>query len=178
MLKIISAVVLTMIEIVSVYTFSFTSADGSTINVSSFEGKKILIVNTASASSHAGQYAELEQLYQQYKDSLVVIVFPSNDFNNEPGSSLSISDSIHSRYDAHYIIAEKTKVITDSNGTAHPIFQWLASQEQNGMIAAAPKGDFYKVLLGPDGKPVGVFSGSVSPVSDVIKQAVETYTGP
>lgn len=178
MLKIISAVVLTMMEIVSVYTFSFTGVDGSTVNMSSFEGKKILIVNTASGSSHAGQYAELEQLYQQYKDSLVVIAFPSNDFGNEPGSGQSVSDSIHQTYDTHYIIAEKTKVITDSNGTAQPLFQWLASREQNGMIAAVPNEDFYKVLLSSDGKPVGVFGASVSPVSDVVKQAVATYTGP
>ncbi len=178
MLKIISIAAIAIMEIISVYTLSFTGADGSTVSMASFEGKKILIVNTASGSSHAGQYGELEQLYQQYKDSLVVIVFPSNDFGHEPGTSIQISNDIRNTYDAHYIIAEKTKVRTDSNGTAQPLFQWLASQEQNTRISAVPQGDFSKFLIDAGGRPLGVFAGSVSPLGNEIKEAIETPSEP
>ena len=70
------------------------NVSGNTISFSQFKGKKVLIVNTASTSKYKRQFESLQQLYAKYKDSLTVIIFPSNSFSNEPLSNLAIADSM------------------------------------------------------------------------------------
>src|SRR5215510_1983831 len=81
-----------------IYSLSATDIYGDSINFSAYSGKKVLIVNTASASQYAYQYGQLEELYQSYKDSLVIITFPSNDFGNEPYDESNIIDFARSNY--------------------------------------------------------------------------------
>lgn len=172
MSTLITSILLKFLQVVSIYTFSFTDIDGNTINMSAFEGKKILIVNTASNSEFAGQYAELEQLHQQYQDSLVIIVFPSNDFGNEPGTPAAISDTIRNTYNAHYIIAGKSAVKSGEGVMPITIYQWLYDKEQNGAIHSGPGGDFYKYLIGTDGYPTSIFRNTVSPLSDEMRNGL------
>jgi glutathione peroxidase len=157
----ISAFLLT----VSIYTITSTDIDGNQINFSSFQGKKILIVNTATNSPYVSQYAGLEQLYQQYHDSLVVIVFPSNTFGHEPGDNASIKNFIITNYNAHYILGAKISVAGPNQA---PIYQWLTQQSQNGMMNNTMYSDFQKYFVDKDGTLIGAFAPTVLPTDSSI----------
>jgi glutathione peroxidase len=153
----------------SIYTLTASSIDGSTMNFSSFQGKKILIVNTATGSEYVSQYVGLEQLYQQYKDSLVIIAFPSNSFGHEPGSNASIDSFVNNTYHIHYILGAKLNVVGESEAA---IYQWLTQQTQNGMLNSTVQGDFQKYLVDTDGKLIAVFSPDVDPMNQLVQNAI------
>jgi glutathione peroxidase len=153
----------------SIYSISSTDIDGSSIHFSDFAGKKILIVNTASNSSAVSQYAHLEQLYQQYKDSLVIIAFPSNSFGNEPGNNQNIKDFITSTYNTHFLLGAKVDVIGSGQS---PIYQWLTQQSQNGMMDNEMVDDFQKFLINKNGELIGIFSPVVDPMDSLIQNAI------
>lgn len=147
----------------SIYDFQLLSVNGYTINLNAYQGKKILIVNTASLSEHASQLQELEQLYQQYKDSgLVVIAIPSNDFTNEAKSNTEINAS----YGVSFPVAVKTSV---TGSSISPLYVWLTKKERNNVSNSEVKTDFQKYLIGGDGKLVGTFSSAIKPKSRFIK---------
>jgi glutathione peroxidase len=155
----------------TIYSFTVKDAGGDDINFNSFRGKKILIVNTAEQSLYAKQYGSLEQLYQRYKDSLVVVVFPSNSFNNQSGSNSAIRQSIISNYNAHYLIAEKTNVT--GNG-ASPLFNWLSIKAQNNVMSNPVTGDFQKYLIGTNGKLVAFFAPQLDPMDSILQRMITT----
>jgi len=154
---------------ISIYSISATDINGGQINFSGFQGKKILIVNTASNGSYTSQYAALEQLYQLYKDSLVVIAFPSNSFGNEPGSNAGIKDFVTGTYNTHFLLAAKADVTGPSQ---IPIYQWLTQQSQNGMMNSVVQGDFQKYLVDKNGILIGVFSPMIGPMDSSIQNAI------
>jgi len=147
------------------YNFSLPSQSGS-INLSDYQGKYILLVNTASNSPYAGQYGELEQLYQEFKDSLVVIAVPSNGFNNEPNDDSTIQSNVVTAYNIHYPLSDKILVNGDS---AHALFKWLTSVNENHILGDTLIGDFQKYLIDKNGNLKGVFAPSVSPVSQEMR---------
>jgi glutathione peroxidase len=153
----------------NIYTITSTDIDGNDIHFSDFAGKKILIVNTASNSSAVSQYAQLEELYQKYKDSLIVIAFPSNSFGNEPGTNQNISDSVASKYHVHFLLGAKADVIGSNQSL---IYQWLTQEAQNGMMNNIVVDDFQKFLINKNGTLVGVFSPVVDPMDSLIQNAV------
>lgn len=165
MIQLLIKAAFALAQTVSVYTLSFTNADGDTVNMSSLQGKKILLVNIALNSEHASQLAELEQLRQQYSDSLTIIVFPSDDFGNCPQATADIKSTLQTQYNANYLIAEKSHVKSGEAYSQTALYQWLNSAEDNGRFAVSPKGDFYKFLIGSDGMLIGIFKGSVTPMS-------------
>src|SRR6185437_10574758 len=113
------------ILISTIYSFSVTGIDGTAINFSDFQGKKVLIVNTASNSSQVDQYGQLEKLYQQYKDSLVIVAIPSNSFGNEPNDNATIQSFVMNNYNIHYLLASKTDVLDSSHS---PLYSWLTDK--------------------------------------------------
>jgi glutathione peroxidase len=152
-----------------VYTFTLPALNGGEINLSHYQGKKILLVNTASQCQYAGQYAELQQLQQLYADSLVVIAIPSNNFNNmEPGSNEDIALFVQ-QYNISFPIAQKQDVLGDE---AHPLYQWLANRHTEGGTDALPRWNFCKILIGPTGQVEKVFDPAISPLSQRVKDAV------
>jgi len=154
---------------VSVYTFTLPALNGGEINLSHYQGKKILLVNTASQCQYAGQYAELQQLQQLYAHSLVVIAIPSNNFNNmEPGSNEDIALFVQ-QYNITFPIAQKQDVLGDE---AHPLYQWLANRHTEGGTDALPRWNFCKILIGPTGQVEKVFDPAISPLSQRVKDAV------
>jgi glutathione peroxidase len=155
----------------SIYDLQVTAIDGSTINLSSFQGKKVLFVNTASNSKYVNQYASLEQLYQLYKDSLVVIAFPSNSFGNEPGNASSIQTFVNNTYNIHYFLAAPVSV--SSGSTQSPIYQWLTQISQNGTMNNQVTGDFDKFLMNGSGKLVGEFGSRIDPMDSIIVNAIK-----
>ncbi len=132
-----------------------------------YQGKVVLVVNTASKCGFTGQYEGLEALYDQYGDQgLVVIGFPSNDFGNqEPGSEEQISDFCRLTYSVQFPMFEKTTV---KRGLADPFYQYLA--DQTGVY---PKWNFYKYLIDRDGRVVDVYSSMTSPKSKKLVNAIE-----
>ncbi len=149
----------------TIYDFTITDINGKEIQLSDFRGKKILLVNTASDSKYAGQYESLERLYQLYKDSLVIIAFPSNSFGKETADNATIKQ----RHKISFILAEKTQVTRNGQD---PLYSWLTQSAKNGVLSNEVKNDFYKFLIDQSGKLVGVFAGSVDPMSEELLSAV------
>lgn len=153
----------------SIYTLSVNKIDGSVINISSYEHKKILLVNIATGSQYSNQINELETFYQLHKDSIVVIGFPSNNFGYETNSNEQLGTILHTTYHVTFPIAAISSV---SGANANPIYQWLQSREANGSMNGNVKGDFQKFLVNESGVLVGVFSPVVSVASQEFLEAI------
>lgn len=152
----------------SIYTRQYTDLDGTNISMAQYQGKKILLVNIASASEFAAvQLPQLEQLYQQYKDSLVVIGFPSNDFGNEPRTDAEIKLLLQNTYHIGFPVSVKTTV-KDSLTTTHAIYTWLQNQSENGSINMKVKKDFQKYIVDKNGMLIGVFGAKTNPLDSAI----------
>lgn len=163
--------ILTFFTSPDIYSFSVPAiGGGSSINFSDFRGKKILIVNTSSNSSFTAQYGRLEQLYQQYKDSLVIIAIPSNDFSHEPGSEPSIQTFVQNAYSIHYLLAGKTGV---SGAGQSDLYKWLTTRDENGAMSSTVLYDFQKYLIGSDGHLIGYFTGAMDPMDATIRNAIQ-----
>lgn len=144
-------------------------AGDETVNLcEAYRGKVVLVVNTASKCGFTGQYEGLEALYDTYKDQgLVVIGFPSNDFGNqEPGTEEQIKEFCRLTYSVEFPMFEKTSV---KKGKADPMFEVLA-QQSGGTY---PKWNFYKYLIGRDGKVVAAYNSMTSPKSGRLVKALE-----
>lgn len=156
----------------SIYTKQFTTLGGTQISMAQYQGKKILVVNIASESEYApAQLPQLEQLYQQYKDSVMVIAFPTNDFNKEPRTEAELKLLFQNTYHTSFPIATLTGV-KDSTGSTHAIYQWLQHKSENGDIDIQVKKDFQKYLIDKDGKIAGVFSAATNPLDSAVINAI------
>jgi glutathione peroxidase len=152
-----------------IYSLPLNDIDGNPINLSQFQGKKILIVNTATNSNYISQYDSLEQLYQKYKDSLIIIAIPSNSFGNESNDNATIKNFVMSNYHIHYILAQKMDVTGDAQSA---LYSWLTHIEQNNMMSNDVEGDFFKFLIDKSGRLVGAFVPSVDPMSDDMQSVI------
>ncbi|MBN8833417.1 MAG: hypothetical protein BGO53_13955 [Sphingobacteriales bacterium 39-19] len=157
--------------ITSFYALSFEDVNGNMVQMSNFQGKKVLISNIATGSPKAGQLAAFQQLQQQYGDSLVVILFPSNSFGSEPRANAAIKMYCDTSLHHTFIIAAKTNV---TGSGCHPVFTWLANQSQNGQMNAVTQADFLKFLIDKDGTLIGFFSSKISPDDADIIQGITT----
>jgi glutathione peroxidase len=155
----------------SIYTLSFTDTDGNTVSMSSFQNKKILLVNIATNSPRVEQLTGLQQLKQQYGDSLVVIAFPSNSFGNETRTDAGIKQFCQQNYGVNFVIASKGSV---SGFSVQPVYDWLKHTAQNGVMDVEILRDFQKVLINKDGNIIGVFAPGVSPTDSSIMSAITT----
>jgi glutathione peroxidase len=140
----------------SIHDFTARGIEGNTVDFKVFKGKKILIVNTASECGFTPQLKDLEELYQKYNDKLVVIGFPSNDFGRqEPGSNTDIKSFCERNYSVTFPLMQKISVKGDS---IHPIYQWLTSKKENGVMDSKVKWNFQKYLIDENGHLVDVVS--------------------
>ncbi|MEO6548716.1 MAG: glutathione peroxidase [Ferruginibacter sp.] len=147
-----------------IYDFKVEALDGSTIDFSKFKGKKILIVNTASKCGFTPQYEGLEALYEKYKDRLVIVGFPANNFGGqEPGSNTEIKEFCKKNYGVTFPIASKISVKGDDIA---PIYKWLCNKSENGVLDAEIKWNFNKFLIDEKGKIVAKFDSKVTPMSE------------
>jgi glutathione peroxidase len=151
------------------HSFSFTSIEGKPLPMSSFKGKAVLVVNTASECGLTPQYKGLEALWKARKDKgLVVLGVPSNDFGaQEPGAEKQIKEFCEMRYGVDFPLTSKEHVI---GGSAHPMFQWIAKELGEG---AAPKWNFHKYLIGKDGSIAGTFGSRTEPEAPELAQAID-----
>ncbi len=147
------------------------SLDGEQVDLSTYRGKAILIVNTASKCGFTPQYADLQAIYEKYAErGLVVIGFPSNDFGNqEPGDSEEIADFCKKNYGVTFPMM--AKVHAKGSGKA-PIYVTLTEQTTSS-IQGEVRWNFTKFLVDPEGHVVGRFESSVKPTSKEMTQAIE-----
>ena len=151
------------------HAFGFTSIDGAPLPLSRYAGKALLVVNTASRCGFTGQYRGLQALWQDYRDrGLVVLGVPSNDFGGqEPGSEAEISRLCAEDFGVDFPLTAKTRV---RGPEAHPFYRW-ARAEAGGL--AAPKWNFHKYLIAPDGRLAAWFYSWTTPGSARLRRVVE-----
>ena len=150
----------------SIHSFNVKSIDGSALNLAKFKGKKILIVNTASKCGYTPQYEALEKVYEQYKDKLVILGFPCNQFGGqEPGTNEEIVAFCKKNYGVSFPLADKIDVKGENTA---PIYQWLTQKAKNGVLDASISWNFNKFLLDENGKMIAYFPSNVKPDSDAI----------
>jgi glutathione peroxidase len=148
----------------SIYDFKVEALDGSTIDFASFKGKKILVVNTASQCGYTPQYEGLEALYKKYQDKLVIVGFPANNFGGqEPGTNTEIKEFCKKNYGVTFPMAAKVSVKGDDKA---PIFKWLTSKTENGVLDAEIGWNFGKFLLDEKGNLITYFPSKVTPMSE------------
>jgi len=156
----------TIISINSIHQFKVKSIDGGIIDFSKFKGKKILVVNVASQCGYTRQYAGLEKLYEANKEKLVIVGFPANNFGEqEPGTDGEIVQFCKARFGVTFPMASKISVKGDD---ISPIYKWLTSKDQNGVLNATIGWNFNKFLLDENGKMIAYFPSKVEPDSDEI----------
>ena len=150
----------------TIYKFKVEALDGGKIDFKKYKGKKILIVNTASKCGNTPQYAQLEQLYEKYKDKLVIVGFPANNFGaQEPGTNTEIKEFCTKNYGVTFPMAEKVSVKGDDIA---PIFQYLVEEAEKLGFKDPIKWNFTKFLLDENGKLVTVIHNKVKPMSDEV----------
>lgn len=150
----------------TIYKFKVASLNGGTIDFSAFKGKKILVVNTASKCGFTPQYAQLEELYKEYGNKLVIVGFPANNFGaQEPGSNADIKSFCTKNYGVTFPMAAKISVKGDDIA---PIYKWLTTKDENGVMDAEIKWNFTKFLLDENGVLIAKFDSKVTPLSDEI----------
>ena len=155
----------------SAFDFSFTAIDGSALPLSQFEGKLVLVVNTASRCGFTDQYDGLQDLWSAYRDQgLVVLGVPSNDFGEqEKGSNAEIASFCEVNFSIDFPMTEKQHV---KGSDAHPFYQWVS--DEAGMLGK-PKWNFHKYLIGPDGQLISWYSSLTKPQSSKLINAIEKH---
>lgn len=149
----------------SIYDFSVPSLDGDTIDFSRYKGKYMLIVNTASKCGFTPQYKDLQLLHERYKDKLSVLGFPANDFLwQEPGSDDEIAAFCEKNYGVTFQMFSKVGV---KGKDQHPLFGWL--QHKTGK---APRWNFCKYLVDPQGNVLAFFPSKTSPLDPAITDKI------
>ncbi|HET7897609.1 MAG TPA: glutathione peroxidase, partial [Flavisolibacter sp.] len=145
--------------------FKVEGLDGKPIDFSKFKGKKVLIVNTASKCGFTPQYADLEKLYEQYKNKLVIIGFPANNFGEqEPGTNDEIGSFCKKNYGVTFPMAAKVSVKGDDMA---PLFKYLTDEAHKlGVQDPVIKWNFTKFLIDENGKLVQVFPSKINPMSE------------
>lgn len=150
----------------SFYDLAVTGIEGDTIHMSDFQGKYVLCVNVASKCGFTPQYKPLQELYDRYKDKLVVIGFPCNQFlMQEPGSEAQIAEFCERNYGVTFPLTEKIHV---KGKDQHPIYAWLTNEALNGVGSDKVGWNFHKFLISPDGKWLASFPSKVDPLSEEI----------
>ena len=157
----------------SAHDFEFTSITGDPMPLSGFKGKTVLVVNTASACGLTPQYEGLQALHEKHGDAgLVVLGVPANDFGGqEPGTEEEIQNFCTTKFSVTFPMTQKQTVI---GGDAHPFYKWIVDELGED---SAPKWNFHKYLIGPDGDLLGTFGSRMEPSDAELGTAIEASIG-
>ena len=150
----------------SIYDLSIKDIQGKTIDLIQFKGKYILFVNVASECGFTSQYAGLEELYQKYKQDLVIIAMPCNQFGGqEPGNAKDIQEFCLINYGVSFLISEKIEV---KGSNIHSVYKWLTDKSLNGKFNSKVRWNFQKYLLDPNGELLNYFYSTTKPMNPKI----------
>lgn len=149
------------------FSFNFESIEGNPMPLSEYQGKALLVVNTASQCGFTPQYEGLQSVWEEYKDKgLMVIGVPSNNFGSqEPGQEGEVKEFCETTFGIDFPMTSKVSVKGDD---AHPFYKWLVTQS-----AGTPKWNFHKYLIAPDGSFNKSFTSLTKPMSGSLVKAVE-----
>ncbi len=157
----------------SIHTYQAkTLLEGADKDLADYNGKVLLVVNTASKCGLTPQYKSLQELHTKYAaQGLSILGFPSNDFmKQEPGTSEEIADFCQKNYGVEFDMFEKVKVKGEGQ---HPIYQFLTSKDLNGVQDSNVEWNFQKYLLDKNGKLVAIFNPRVTVDSEEVIQKIE-----
>lgn len=155
----------------NIYDFKVPALTSGEIDFSTFEGKKILIVNTASECGYTPQYAPLQELYESYSESLVIIGFPADNFGGqEPGSDSEIADFCKKNFGVSFPMTSKVSVV---GADQYPLFKWLTALDNPDFVGEI-QWNFEKFLFDEKGNLIHRFRSGVDPLSEDMIRAVES----
>ena len=150
----------------SIHKLSIEGISGDVISFADYQGKKILIINVASECGYTPQYAQLQELYEEFKDQLVIIACPCNDFGGqEPGNHQAIQSFCERIYGITFPLSKKVNIL---KSPVDPLYQWLTQKQNNGVLDANISWNFNKFLINEEGILMAHFPSSVSPFDGAI----------
>jgi glutathione peroxidase len=153
----------------SFYDYKLTDINGNTFDMSELKGKKVLIVNTASKCGYTSQVSDMEKLYEDH-DNLVVVAIPSNDFGEkEPGSNEEIKEFVN-KEGIKFPVMAKTSVKGENED---PLYKWLTQKDLNGVMDSEVGWNYQKYMVDENGNLVGVLEAKESPKSDKVVEWLE-----
>jgi glutathione peroxidase len=154
----------------SIYDFTMKSIDGKPTSLGDFKGKVVLVVNVASQCGYTPQYKGLESLYEKYKDKgFVILGFPSNDFEQEPGTNAEIKTFCSLKYNVTFPMFAKIGV---GGRDANPLYTYLTKQT-NPSYTGAIQWNFTKFLVDRGGRVVGRYASDIEPDSAEVVGSIE-----
>lgn len=154
------------------HALTTTLITGETLPLDTFKGKMVLLVNTASDCGYTPQYEGLQQLQDRYRDRLVVVGFPANDFKEqEKSDNAHIADFCKRNYGVSFPLSEKSSVVKGPD--QNPVFTWLSDTRLNGWNDRQPVWNFTKYLVDTKGRLVGVFEPSVDPLGSELTSVLD-----
>jgi len=150
----------------SIYDIKINALNGENIDLTNYKDKYILFVNVASNCGFTGQYEDLQKLYDNYQDKLMIIGIPCNQFGGqEPGSASEIETFCKINYGVTFLMTEKVDVKGENQ---HPLYQWLTQQSKNGTSSSSVKWNFQKYLIDKNGVLLDYFYSTTKPMSTKI----------
>jgi glutathione peroxidase len=160
----------------TIYDFKMKDIDGKEVSLADYKGKVVLIVNVASHCGNTPQYKDIQAMYEKYKDKgLVVLGFPANNFmGQEPGSNEKIKQFCSMEYHVTFPMFAKISV---KGSDMAPLYHYLTSKEENGLIDAPVKWNFQKFLIGRDGKVINSIGNHVSVNEPEVVKQIESALG-
>lgn len=160
----------------SIYDFTMRSIEHENVNLKSYSGKVVLLVNVASKCGFTPQYAGLEALYQKYKDrGLVIVGVPANNFaQQEPGADEEIKKFCTNKYNVTFPMMAKVSVVGEDKA---PLYQFLTDKSSDPQFGGEIKWNFTKFLVGRNGQLVARFEPAVKPDSPEVQSAIEAALG-
>lgn len=151
-----------------IYDIAINAIDGKPISLLEFKGKKILFVNVASECGFTKQYKDLQTLSDTYKNELVVIGSPCNQFGKqEPGDASKIQEFCELNFGITFLLTEKIDV---KGSKQHPLYKWLTSKDLNGKKSSSVKWNFQKYLVDDKGSLIDYYYSITNPKSSKISK--------
>jgi len=155
----------------SIYDIKINNITGEPIELSDFKDKYLLFVNVASKCGFTDQYKDLQELHEKYKDDLIIVGLPCNQFGNqEPGNEEEISQFCQINYGVTFLLTEKIEV---KGSNQHPIYKWLTDKNLNGVKSSTVRWNFQKYLLDPSGNLIDYWYSTTNPLSKKIIQHIQ-----
>jgi len=153
------------------YSLTDTSINGQAFDLEKLKGKKVMLVNTASDCGYTGQYDDLQKLSEQYKDRLVVMGFPANDFKEqEKGTDKEIAEFCKINFGVSFPLMQKSSVLRGPR--QNKIFDWLTDPAKNGWNSQQPTWNFCKYIVDEQGRLTHYFGSTIEPLGKEITAAV------
>ena len=155
------------------YSYTAEAIGGESFSMGSLKGKKVMVVNVASACGLTPQYEQLQELYAEYKDlGFEIIAFPANNFlNQESGTNDEIKEFCSMKFHITFPIMAKISV---KGKAKHPLYQWLTEKKYNSKMNASVKWNFQKFLINRDGTLHDVISPRTSPKDSAIIEWIKS----